>query len=198
MPHLYLSTDTPLVPVREQLPRYLELSGINLHGERPQKRPDAIDLVLRTRQAVRPIVIDHTQSTPSVQMALCLARTLSRLQLACGVVTRASGGSGRQVLMVLSLDTMPDPDALCRVIAHAAARYFRLPELPQRPERPAMLDSTGSAALRSFPSSASTMHHRIAPGEPLSILGSSGSWLLVRHRETVGFLPMNRVCAGRG
>lgn len=194
MPHFYISTDAPLLPVSEQLPRYLELSGINLHSVTCHSRHrNAIELVLRTKEAAQPVTVYHTPWTPSVQMALCLARTLAQLQLPCGVVTRSCSCSGRQVVMTLCKDTMPDPDALSRVIAHAAARFFRLPELPARPERPASLDVAGSAALRSYPSDASQMHHRIAPGAQLSVLGSSGSWLLVRHGETVGFLPASRV-----
>lgn len=194
MPHFYLSTDAPLLPVAERLPRYLELSGINLHnGACHNKHRDAAELVLRTKEGLQPVMIYHTQWTPSVQMALCLARTLTQLQLPCGVVTHSCSGGGRQVVMTLGKDTMPDPDALSRVVAHALARFFRLPELPARPERPASLDVAGSAALRSYPSDASQMHHRIAPGAQLSVLGRSGSWLLVRHRETVGFLPASRV-----
>lgn len=194
MPHLYLSADAPLAPVREILPRYTELSGINLREDTQQRKmPDTISLALRTSPAGQPIIIHHTQAAPAAQFAHHLALTLAQLDY--GAVTRAGAVSGRnpQVLLVLRQDTILDFNALARVIAHAAAKYFRLPELPQRPELPAALDGTGSAALRNFPSSASGMHHRIPPGASVSVLGRSGSWLLIRHRETVGFLPLSRV-----
>lgn len=194
MPHLYLSADASLAPVREMLPRYLELSGINLHEDTQQRKmPDTITLALRTSPTGQPVTIYHVQAAPAAQFAHRLAQTLA--QLDCSVVTRTGTVSGRsaQVLMILRKDTLLDSNALARVLAHAAAQYFHLPELPQRPELPATLDGTGSAALRSFPSSASGMHHRIPPGALLSVLGRSGSWLLIRHRETVGFLPISRV-----
>ncbi len=193
MPHLYLTADTPLSAVIEKLPRYLELSGINIRQYQSRPMPDAIALSLRTGNGRDAVSIYHAPNTPGARLAADLFRAFAQLPIGGELRIYPSSACGWPVTLVFRQEAVPDADALSRAIAHACAVFFRLPELPQLPEQPARLDSSGTAALRSFPSNASPMHHRIAADEDLSVLGRSGNWLIVRHQETVGFLPLERV-----
>lgn len=211
MPHLYLSADDTMRPSVEKLPAYLELSGVNLHFKPPDRQmatSEAVRLVLRSRPAgAQAVCLYHTPSPASARLSFCLAAALRQLpgmEEQVAVQGAAPSGALRPlgIPAVLAAFSGTDEnrllpeiaqDAVLRALSHALAAYFRQPELPMRLERPAVLCGVGCAFLRHRPSHSAPPLAAVSEGAPVSLLGSSGDWALVRSAGTVGFLPLERI-----
>lgn len=208
MPYLYLTVEPVWSAVASAMAPYLERSGINLRLQMPPAGAvqDAIRLVLHRRpRAALGAAIYYTPMGASVRFSFCLNHSLRQLPpLSSRVYSRAGAIGGRLyptgVATVLTAFGSPDSlaaDAVARALAQATANHFRMPTLSAQPEQPASLRHCAPALLLRFPNAQSNGYHTIAAGEDLSVLGAYGPYFLVRHRETVGFLPQEQVSLAR-
>lgn len=208
MPHLYLTADDALRRSVEKLPVYLELSGINFHSDLPAQPPaEAARLVLRSVAGGAGVTVQHTPSVASARLAFCLSsalRQLPAMEAQLHVRSAAPAGAlhpaGMPAVMIAFSGANAEgllagiaQDAVLRALSHAMAAYFRLPELPMRLEQPAILCSATDTLLRHYPHAAALSLASVPAGSQLSVLGQVADWLLVRHGQSVGFLPRGRV-----
>lgn len=178
MPYLYLQQEQENRALLVPLERFLALSGVNL-TRKPLTRPDAVGILLHCGT---PSIFYRPAAT---RFAHCLAGVLRRVEPS--TVLRQEG---RLLPMTIPTVLVRLPETMSvqtvgKLLCRTVSSYFRLPELPDRPERPARI--RGSSPMYSVPDESSRYLRVLSPGEPITYIGSSGAWSVIRHNAEVGF-----------
>ena len=198
MPYLYVSCEPEWSSMLDAMEEYLNRSGINLRCQLPTGgTPEtAVRLVLHRRpRCAFGAAIYYTPAGASVRFAYCLNQSLRQLPFLSGkVCTRAGAIGGRlrptgvpTVLTVFGSSGAMPADPLGRAFAQATAAHFRLPPICACPEASRLLQA--DSLLLHIPRANAESYHWMPCGSSLSILGETGDYALVRHEETVGFVP---------
>lgn len=179
MPYVFFKCPAELRAIIPPLTRYLSLSGVNLREEFAP-RPDGIGLVLSGGTPAvfcRAAGIRFGRSV-AVSMRSVLPKTLFRQDNTLPFFAVPT--------VFVRLPETLDPDAAARILANAVQHYFLLPALPDRPEAPARIGDL-PARMFTVADGRSRILQRLDAGFPVTFLGSSGEWSVIRCHGELGF-----------
>lgn len=185
MPYLYLKSESESEGMVGPLTRFLSLSGVNLTKE-PTARADAVGIIFyRGSPSVRfrPAAIRFARSLANVFRCVAPSTVLRQdTSLPFFSVPTA----------IVRLPESISDDTAARLITRAVSLYFVLPELEDRPERPARIGAL-QEPMRTVADERAKILQVIGADTPVTCLGSNGKWSVVRHADELGFCRTSRL-----